>query len=44
MQFSVERISVSPEREGGRAELGEVVKLIVSLKETIAQQMSIIEE
>ncbi|KAF2175306.1 hypothetical protein K469DRAFT_684000 [Zopfia rhizophila CBS 207.26] len=40
--FPTERDSISLEREGGRAKLDKVVQLIASLKETIAQQSSII--
>ena len=36
------RVSTSPEHEDGSTKLGEVVELIASLKETIAQQHSII--
>jgi hypothetical protein len=41
--FPTGRVSISPQ-EGGNTGLGELVKLIISLKETIAQQSSIIED
>jgi hypothetical protein len=40
--FPTARVPISPEREGGSTELGEVRELIASLKETIAKQSSII--
>ena len=40
--FPTRRVSISPEQEGGSTGLGEVVKLITSLKEIITQQNNII--